>query len=71
EEIPATRKVIIACRRGNRSLFAARLLVNHGHRKVFNLEHGIIRWKKDGLPVTSRPKQSLLKKLLHLFRKRP
>jgi rhodanese-related sulfurtransferase len=70
EEIPAKRKVIIACRRGNRSLFAARLLVNHGHRRVFNLDHGIIRWEKDGLPVTSRPKQSLLKKLLHMFRKR-
>ncbi len=70
KEIPAKRKIIIACRRGNRSLFAARLLINHGHRRVFNLEHGIIRWEKEGLPVKSRPKQSLLKKLLHMFSKR-
>lgn len=69
-EIPPKRKVIVACRRGNRSLFAARLLMNHGHRRVFNLEHGIIRWEKDGLPVKSAPKQNPLSRLLQMFGKK-
>lgn len=68
-EIPVKRKVILACRRGNRSLLAARLLLNHGHSRVFNLEHGIIRWEKEGLPIKSVPKQNPLSRLLHLFRK--
>ena len=68
-EIPVKRKVILACRRGNRSLLAARVLLNHGHSRVFNLEHGIIRWEKEGLPIKSAPKQNPLSRLLHLFRK--
>ena len=69
QEIPAKRKVILACRRGNRSLFAARHLMNNGHRRVFNLEHGIIHWERDGLPVKSAPKQSPLAGLMKLFRR--
>ena len=70
QEIPAKRKVIVACKRGNRSMYAARLLMNNGHNRVFNLEHGIIRWEKEGLPVKSAPKQSLLSKLMSLFGKK-
>ena len=68
-EIPSKRKVIVACRRGNRSLFAARLLMNHGHRRVFNLENGIIRWEREGLSVKSAPKQNPFSRLLRLFSK--
>lgn len=69
QEIPLKRKVILACRSGNRSLFAARLLLNHGHRKVVNMQYGIIGWEREGLPVKSEPKQSLLERLLGRFRK--
>ena len=69
QKIPVKRKVILACRRGNRSLSAARMLTNHGHPRVFNLEHGIIRWEREGLPIKSEPKQNPLSWLLHLFRK--
>ena len=70
QEIPAKRKVILACRRGNRSLFAARHLMNNGHRRVFNLEHGIIHWERDGLPVKSAPKQNPLSRLLQMLGKK-
>ena len=70
QEIPTKCKVIVACKRGNRSLFAARLLMNHGHRRVFNLEHGIIRWEREGFPVKSAPKQNVLSKLLQVFGKK-
>ncbi|NEX13573.1 MAG: sulfurtransferase [Prosthecochloris sp.] len=70
QEIPAKRKVIVACRRGNRSMYAARLLLNNGHQRVFNLEQGIIRWEKERLPVKSAPKQNLLSTLMSLFSKK-
>ncbi len=67
QEIPLDRKVIIACHSGNRSSMATRFLMNHGYTQALNLQHGIIRWEKDGLPVKSELKQqsgSLLKRFL-------
>ena len=43
--------VFVYCRSGNRSLVAAKYLEKLGFKKVYNLEGGIIAWKRAGLPV--------------------
>ncbi len=69
-EIPADRQAIIACNSGNRSLIAARFLADHGYRKVINMQYGITRWEKDGLPVIRKPKQNPIYWLLRMFNMR-
>jgi len=70
-EIPPERQVIIACNSGNRSLVAARFLADHGYRKVMNMQYGISRWEKEGLPVRRKPKQNPFSWLLQMFRRKP
>jgi len=67
KEVPVERQVIVACNSGSRSVMAARILVNHGYRKVANLQYGIAGWEKAGLPVKRATKQSLLSLLLQKF----
>jgi len=43
-------KIFIYCRSGNRSILAARILSNAGF-KSYNIEGGIIEWKKEKLPL--------------------
>ncbi len=45
------KKVIIYCRSGNRSATASRFLTSLGFQQVYNLQGGIIKWKKEGLPI--------------------
>jgi rhodanese-related sulfurtransferase len=71
DEIPAERKVILACHSGSRSSMASRMLVNHGHRKVHNLQNGMIQWEREGLPVKKQVTQSPLASLMKMFRKQP
>ena len=67
QEIPVDREVIIACNLGNRSMMALRFLMSQGYSKAVNMQHGIVRWEKDGLPLKKQPKQNagswLLQKL--------
>ncbi|MEI7934246.1 MAG: rhodanese-like domain-containing protein [Chlorobiaceae bacterium] len=56
-EIPGDRPVIIACHSGSRSFMATRFLINHGYTQALNLQQGIVRWEKEGLPVKHAPKQ--------------
>jgi rhodanese-related sulfurtransferase len=70
-EIPPERQVIIACNSGNRSLVAARFLADHGYRKVMNMQYGISRWEKEGLPVRRKPNQNPFSWLLQMFRRKP
>jgi rhodanese-related sulfurtransferase len=70
-EIPSERKVILACHSGSRSSMASRMLVSHGHRKVHNLQHGMMSWEREGMPVKQQPSQSPLAWLQHLIRKQP
>jgi rhodanese-related sulfurtransferase len=58
QEIPANSQVIVACARGNRSLVAARFLTSHGYRKVINMQQGIARWEREGLPLNTRQQQN-------------
>lgn len=67
QEIPTNGQVIVACAHGNRSLMAARFLINHGYRKVINMQNGIAHWEREGLPLKTRQKQSFLSWLKQKF----
>ncbi len=67
QEIPVDRKVIIACHSGNRSLMATRFLMNHGYTQVVNMQQGIVRWEKEGLPVKNELKQKSGSRLMQFL----
>lgn len=69
QDIPQGKQVIIACQRGNRSMVACNFLQGKGYRKLVNLQGGITRWEREGMPVKGAPKQSLLSLLLKKFGK--
>jgi phage shock protein E len=50
-EFPKGEPVYVVCRSGNRSLVAARTLVEAGYTDVRNVEGGMIAWAAAGLPV--------------------
>jgi len=54
-EIPKDRPVVLYCRTGNRSWQAAAWLASLGYDQVLNLEGGIVRWYRAGLPVDTTP----------------
>ncbi|MFZ4524775.1 MAG: rhodanese-like domain-containing protein [Chlorobium sp.] len=56
-EIPLDRKVIIACYSGSRSLMATRFLMKQGYTQAVNMQQGIARWEREGLPIKSELKQ--------------
>ncbi|MBC8367657.1 rhodanese-like domain-containing protein [bacterium] len=43
--------IFIYCRSGNRSTVAAKILLDQGFERVYNLRYGIIEWAGEGLPV--------------------
>jgi len=43
--------VLIYCATGNRSTVAARLLIENGFKKIYNLRYGIADWERKGYPV--------------------
>lgn len=45
------RPMVIACRSGNRSAHACRLLKKHGFTQVYNLQGGMMAWQNANLPV--------------------
>ena len=72
QEIPVDRKIIIACHVGSRGSMATRFLISQGYSKAVNMQQGIVRWEKEGLPVKSGAKQKsgswlmqILKKIRH------
>jgi rhodanese-related sulfurtransferase len=69
KEIPADRQVIIGCRSGHRSMMAIRFLMKQGYNNAVNLQHGIICWEKDGLPIKKELRQKKEPWLLQQFRK--
>ncbi len=44
DQIPQGRKLVIYCKSGVRSHYAAQLLIGHGYQHVYNLDGGIINW---------------------------
>ncbi len=47
----ADREVIVVCHSGNRSSVASRMLCGAGFTQVANLDGGMSRWRRSGLPV--------------------
>ncbi len=45
------RDVVIYCATGNRSTVAAKILLDAGFERVYNIRHGILDWWKNNLPV--------------------
>ena len=48
-EIPKDKEIILACRSGNRSMRAAKMLVANGYKNVYNMDGGINAWSQKGL----------------------
>ena len=47
----AQRPVLICCATGNRSTVAAKILIDRGVQRVYNLRPGIAGWERENLPV--------------------
>jgi rhodanese-related sulfurtransferase len=43
--------VLIYCATGNRSTVAAKILIDHGFKRIFNLRQGISGWERELYPV--------------------
>ncbi len=54
QRLPKDRDVVLYCRSGKRSSDAKSFLVSIGYSRVFNLNGGIIAWKKDRLPIVGQ-----------------
>ena len=54
-ELPKDVPLILACRKGVRSLKATYFLMFHGYTNVTNMKFGIERWVVRGFPVKGDP----------------
>jgi len=45
------KDVLIYCATGNRSTVAAKILIDYGFKRIFNLRQGISGWEREKLPV--------------------
>jgi rhodanese-related sulfurtransferase len=45
------KDVLIYCATGNRSTVAAKILIDNGFKRIFNLRQGISGWEREKLPV--------------------
>lgn len=50
--LPKNQPVYLYCNTGYRSQKAAKILVENGYTEVYNLQHGIMEWNLQNLPVT-------------------
>ncbi|MBT3356114.1 rhodanese-like domain-containing protein [bacterium] len=50
-KIKKSEKIAVYCRSGARSAFIAQKLSDKGYENIFNLELGLIDWKKNGFNV--------------------
>jgi thioredoxin len=49
--LPKDEEIYLYCTTGYRSEKAAKYLAKNGYTKVYNLEHGILEWNLENLPV--------------------
>ncbi len=49
--LPKDKELILVCRRGRRSLIAAKFLLSQGFFNVVNMRGGILKWADKGFPV--------------------
>lgn len=48
------KEVYVYCHAGGRSADATKILLKNGFTKVYNLESGIVGWKKIGYPLVTK-----------------
>jgi rhodanese-related sulfurtransferase len=61
ELLPDDQPILLYCNTGYRSRKAAEYLVKKGYTQVYNLEHGIMEWNVEDLPVVEGDKSQLNK----------
>ena len=59
ELLPDDQPILLYCNTGYRSRKAGEYLVKNGYRQVYNLEHGIMEWNLEELPVIEGDKSQL------------
>jgi sulfur-carrier protein adenylyltransferase/sulfurtransferase len=47
EELDRGQELVLYCRSGRRSEWAARILLQNGYERVFNLEGGVLGWRRE------------------------
>jgi adenylyltransferase/sulfurtransferase len=47
DELPREAELVLYCRSGRRSAWAAKILLDRGYPRVFNLKRGILGWSAD------------------------
>ncbi|MFZ9029122.1 MAG: rhodanese-like domain-containing protein [Crocinitomicaceae bacterium] len=52
-DLDPTKTTLIYCETQHRSLFAAKKLYRIGYKNIIDLDKGMMRWRKDGLPYIS------------------
>jgi phage shock protein E len=52
-ELPKDKTIYFVCRSGNRSGIAQRIASQRGYENTYNMEGGMIAWRREGLPVVS------------------
>ncbi len=53
--LPKDQPVYLYCNTGYRSRKAAEILAENGYKQVYNLQHGIMEWNLQNLPVVVEP----------------
>ncbi|RMH10149.1 MAG: rhodanese-like domain-containing protein [Armatimonadetes bacterium] len=51
--LPKDKKIYFVCRSGNRSAQAQRIAQQAGYENTYNMQGGMLAWKREGLPVVS------------------
>lgn len=54
EKLNKEKPVILYCHSGRRSTLSIKKLLKAGFKNVYNLEGGILQWKKEGLEVVNK-----------------
>jgi adenylyltransferase/sulfurtransferase len=47
EELDRDRELVLYCRSGRRSEWAARILLENGYERVYNLKGGVLGWRNE------------------------
>jgi len=49
--LPKDQPIYLYCLSGNRSVMAAKILVENGYKNIYNLQNGLLEWNIQNLPV--------------------
>ncbi len=56
DEIPKDKRLVMACRSGNRSRKASKILMSHGYTNLVNMDGGMLEWSAKKLGVITNGK---------------